>query len=248
MSLRATAFFALAGFSALAAGTDAIVLAPGKTVAVIDAGDPLIRVMVTAPADQALDLTPLLYSVGPRDSVYSIVTRMQVNEAAGLVENADGSLSLGAAPAVTAAPAATISGGTLVVLERGRYAHYKDEAALPPATQTAEALIGKKDEVPALGRIGRPAAAPAPAALVPNVLPTAAIAVPGSATLSIVNGTTGAITTLSTFSVGSSGSVSFNQPSASSTSLNAVTGGQTQIFGRITTTGSTTPGGAITVR
>lgn len=233
--VRVAAFCALAGVSALAAGADGIVLAPGKTVAVIDAGDPLIRVMVTAPADQPLDLTPLLYSVGPRDSVYSIVTRLQVNEAAGLVENADGSLSLGAGPAAVL-PAATITGGVIVVLERGRYTHHDYDAPAPTAARPADDVARKKDEVPVLGRIGAPGPAQPAAAAGPVALPTA-ITLPAGGTISVgsLTPTTGSTAlNFSSFNIGSGGSVTLSQPSATSTSLNAVTTGQGQVFGRIT--------------
>ena len=249
MSFRAAAFCALAGFSAFAAGTDGIVLAPGKTVAVIDAGDPLIRVMVTAQADQPLDLTPLLYSVGPKDSVYSLVTRMQVREAAGLVQNADGSLSLGAAPA--AAPAAAIiSGGTIVILERGRYAHYRDDA---PGTHTAarpgDERVRGRNEAPLPARVGGPGPAQPAMAAGPVALPSA-ITLPSAGTISVGGLTTtggGAIVNFNSFNIGSGGSVTLNQPAASSVQLNAVTSGQVQVFGRITAGGSA-PSGNISVR
>ena len=265
---RWLAYLALATSCGIAAA-DGIVLAPGKTVAVIDAGDPLIRVMVTASADQPLDLTPLLYSVGPKDSVYSIVTRMQVKEAAGLVENADGSVSLGAAPLPAAAPAATITGGTIVVLERGRYAHYKDDAQAP-ATQTAarpgEPVVGKKDEVPALGRVA-PATPAQPVPAMAASLPTGGQVIMGTASnLSLPQTSANVVVNGQSFSIGSGGSVTFSQPG--STTLQIVnTGGQIQINGNINgsiqlstpmggtigsvkalTTGSTTPTGVITVK
>jgi len=246
---RAALLCALSGLSFAVAAENGIVLAPGKTVAVVDAGDPLVRVMVTAPASEPLDLTPLLYSVGAKESVYSIVTRMQVKEAAGLVENADGSLALGAAPPAAAPAIPTITGGTLVVLERGRYAHYKDDASAP-ATQPAaarpgEQIAGRKDEVPSISRAGAsPAPTPPAVASGPIALPTA-ITLPAGGAISI-GSTTGTIT-FGSFSVGSGSAVNFTQPSASSTTLNGVTTGQNAIFGRVTTMGST-PGGNITVK
>ena len=58
-----------AGFAAIAAASDAMVLAPGKSVSVVDAEDPSVQVVVTAPADQPLDLRSLLSTAGPKESV-----------------------------------------------------------------------------------------------------------------------------------------------------------------------------------
>lgn len=253
MSLvRAAACCTLAIFATLAGAEGGIVLAPGKTVAVIDAGDPLIRVMVTAPADQPLDLTPLLYSLAPGDSVYSIVTRMQVKEAAGLVENADGSLSLGAAPASASVPAATISGGTLVILERGRYAHYKDDtpaAGLQTASKQGDERARGTPEVPLPARAGGPTPAQPVTATMPTLpVATAPLPIPGTVTLTVVQTTGSGTVNFSSFNIGSGSTVNLSQPSASSTALTGTTSVQGQVFGRITTTGSTTPGGNVSVK
>jgi hypothetical protein len=257
---RAVVLCALSSVAAIAAANDAMVLAPGKSVSVVDAEDPAIQVVVTAPADQPLDLRALLSSAGPKESVYSIATRMQVNEARALVQASDGSISLGGAP-TSVLPAPNITGG-LVVFHRGRYAHY--HAAPLPAVQVAgrpgEQLIRAKDEIPVPGRIA--GAAPVPAALPagpiglpsplalpsPVVLPTAITFPAGTGTMTIVPNTSGALTTSNSFSIGAGNVANFTQPSASSITLNAATGGQVQFTGAITTTGGTTPGGSITIR
>ncbi len=86
----------------LAAGAsraDGLFLAPGQTLTILDRADPQVRVVLRAPADAPLDLGAILVA-GPDDTVHSIVTRIQVNPAAGLKQEEDGTLALsGAAPA-----------------------------------------------------------------------------------------------------------------------------------------------------
>jgi hypothetical protein len=50
------ALFTLAALSGSAWAADTLMLAPGKSVTVVDGNDPSIRVLITAPADRALDL------------------------------------------------------------------------------------------------------------------------------------------------------------------------------------------------
>lgn len=243
---RAALLCALCGFAATAAASDAMVLAPGKSVSVLDVEDPSIRVVVTAPADAPLDLGSLLSSAGPRESVYSIVTRMQVDEARALVQAPDGSISLGAASAIVL-PTPNITGG-LIVFHNGRYAHYREPPA--PAVQVAgrpgEQLIRAKEEVPVPGRMAGPAPVQPGA---PAVLP-AGIALPSAVTLPLTTTLPvgGALATSSSFNIGAGNVANFQQPSGSSATLNAVSGGQVQIPGAITTTGGAAPGGNITLR
>lgn len=230
-----------AGFAAIGAASDAMVLAPGKSVSVVDAEDPSVQVVVTAPADQPLDLRSLLSTAGPKESVYSIVTRMQVNEARALVQGADGSISLGAAPAA-ALPTPNITGG-LVVFQGGRYAHY--DAAPAPAMQTAgrpgEQPIPVKD-VPVVTRPAGPTpvlpAAPVGPAMAASLPTGGQVIVAGpSSPLSISPTTSPAIINWQSFNIGSSGSVTFTQTSAGSVALNSVNGGQTPIYGNLTSNG-----------
>lgn len=94
-------WLALAGalLAAGASGADGLFLAPGQTLTILDRADPQVRVVLRAPPDAPLDLGAILVA-GPDDTVHSIVTRIQVNPAAGLSREEDGTLTLsGAAPA-----------------------------------------------------------------------------------------------------------------------------------------------------
>lgn len=138
---------ALCGLPFSAPAADAFILAPGRSVSIVDAADPSVRVVITAPADQALDVGALL----PKQDVYSLATRMQVKQAGAIVRNADGSLSLGATSAATAS-VPTIENGFIVV-DKGRFAHYKEApAARAPAAMPIE-LLPRRDEIPFLGPI-----------------------------------------------------------------------------------------------
>lgn len=102
-------------------------LAPGKTLTVLDAADPTVRVLLKAPADAPLDLGSILVA-GPHDTVYAIVTRIQVSAAQGLTRQADGGVALsGGAPAV-AAPGNTLQGGVLV-FSGGKFVYHPVQAA-----------------------------------------------------------------------------------------------------------------------
>jgi filamentous hemagglutinin family protein len=261
---------ALFSFAAVAAASDAMVLAAGKSVSVVDAEDPSIQVVVTAPADQPLDLGSLLSSAGPKESVYSIVTRMQVNAAGALVQAADGSISLGTPPAALLPPA-NITGG-LIVFQGGRYAHYSVAPAL--AVQTAgrpgEQLMPVKDDVPVVGRIAGPAPVlpAAPAGPMAASLPTGGQVIAGGAAAALPISQTAlspGIINWQSFTVGSGGSVTFGQSATGSVTLTTANGGQTPIVGNVTsnagqiqltaptsatigsvkavTTGASTPGG-----
>lgn len=121
-------------------------LAPAASVTIIDAENPSVRLVVTAPADAPLDLSSLL-SLQPGESVYSIVTRLQTRAAGGMELNPDGSVSLSAAsPSPAGTPTPGLAGGVLVydagrwVLRKGAVAQANGPA---PAAQQARATIFK---------------------------------------------------------------------------------------------------------
>src|SRR6266850_7902294 len=130
MSKGRTALCALLlSASALA---DDLLLAPGRSITILDAADPSVRVVISAPPDAPLNLSTLLVT-DPKESVYSIVTRMQLNPASGLSMNADGSLALSPA-AVTPAQSANMLQGGVLVFSAGKYTLYP--AAEPPPRAT----------------------------------------------------------------------------------------------------------------
>ena len=103
-------------------------LAPGKTLTILDAADPTVRVVLKAPAEAPLDLGSILVA-GPQDSVYAIVTRIQVSAANGLQREPDGSVALSGAAGVAPGPGNTLQGGVLV-FSAGKFVYHP---ARPPA-------------------------------------------------------------------------------------------------------------------
>ena len=91
-----------------------LVLAPGASVTILDAADPSVRIVMTAPPGTTLDLTELL-SLKPEESVRSIVTRFQGSQAGAMARNADGSITLAPnAPAQGRQPTPGLAGGVLI--------------------------------------------------------------------------------------------------------------------------------------
>jgi hypothetical protein len=128
-------WLALAG-AVLAAGVcraDGLFLAPGMSLTILDAADPTVRVVLKAPPDAPLDLGSILVA-GPNDSVYAIVTRIQVNAAQALSRDSQGSLALSAGAATPpASPANTLQGGVLV-FSGGKFVYHP---VPPPASAAA---------------------------------------------------------------------------------------------------------------
>jgi len=91
-----------------------LVLAPGASVTILDAADPSVRIVMTAPTNTTLDLSELL-TLKPEESVRSIVTRFQANHAGTMARNADGSITLGPTrPAQARQPTPGLAGGVLI--------------------------------------------------------------------------------------------------------------------------------------
>ena len=91
-----------------------LILAPGASVTILDAEDPSVRIVMTAPPNTTLDLSELL-ALKPEESVRSIVTRFQASYAGSMSRNADGSITLGpSGPAQTRPPTPGLAGGVLV--------------------------------------------------------------------------------------------------------------------------------------
>src|SRR5437763_805284 len=115
-------------------------LAPGKSVTIFDAADPAVRLVITAPANAPLDLTPLL-DLKADESVHSIATRVQVRSASAIAVGADGALSLNPARA-PAHPAAPMLAGGVLVREGGQW---RLHAADPMPTTTPAAGLASSE-------------------------------------------------------------------------------------------------------
>jgi hypothetical protein len=230
-------------------------LAPGMSVTLVNAADPSVRVVITAPHHAPLDLAPLL-ATEPANA-HSIVTRMHVREAGAITQQPDGSLVLGnpaSAPKATAAPA--LHGGTLV-FNAGSYTLYPAPPAAPVVPLPGQAVAPAQMPNMALPAPRTPVAAPAitvpsPAApAAPQALPTAVllpspVVVPtGAITISAPQPAT---INFGSFNIGAGGAVNFQQPNASAV-VNHVTTGGTTIQGNIrATTLGAPPPPTVTVR
>jgi len=114
-----------------------LMLAPGKTIVVLDASDPTMRLVLTAPADAALDLDPLLRAKKGED-VRSYATRPPLDAASGLARGSDGAVVLQAAPAPQAG--LLLQGGTLM-FERGNWRVVGGEQGSATAGPAAEPAL-----------------------------------------------------------------------------------------------------------
>jgi hypothetical protein len=149
MSKALFALGLLLALCAAALAADGLLLAPGASVVVVDAAEPSSRLVLTAPQNAPLDLTPLL-ALQAGESVRSIVTRIQMNPAGGLTMNADGSLSLSAATLPGArAPTPGLAGGVLIydagkwLLRPGTAVQAVSEPVPPPPAAAQRATIYK---------------------------------------------------------------------------------------------------------
>lgn len=124
-------FWLLAGLAGPAVAED-VLLAPGASLTILDAADPTVRVVLTAPPDAPLDLSSI-FVTDAKESVYSIVTRLKLDAARGLARGADGSMSLSSPVASSATTARMLQGGVMV-FTAGKYAYYPGtQAAATPA-------------------------------------------------------------------------------------------------------------------
>ncbi len=125
-------------------------LAPGKTLTILDAADPTVRVVLKAPADAALDLGSILVA-GPQESVYAIVTRIQVSAASGLSRGPDGGVALSGGARAIPGAGNTLQGGVLV-FSGGKFVYHPVEPAAPVARAGA-ASPPAAEAAPAGGRL-----------------------------------------------------------------------------------------------
>lgn len=153
--MRAALFFlAFLPFCAVAA--DRFVVAPGKSVTLVNAADPSMRVVLSAPADRPLDVSALIGGMRASE-LYSLAARTPA-QANALVRNADGSVSLGTkAPAAAAVP--MLQNGAIVV-DGATVSHYPEAPAPNPASNPMEHALRRMDEAPMKGPVNLVGAPP----------------------------------------------------------------------------------------
>lgn len=126
-----------------------LILPPGSSVTILDADDPTVRIVMTAPPNTPLDLSELL-TLKPEESVRSIVTRFQASYAGSMSRNADGSITLGpSGPAQTRQPTPGLAGGVLVRNGEKWMLHPggQQSAAAAPPPKPAPAQQGSQRQV-----------------------------------------------------------------------------------------------------
>ncbi len=124
-----------AAFAASLCQAQGLLLAPGKTLVILDAADPRVRVLLQAPPQAPLDLAAVLVT-GPGDSVSSIVTRIQLKAAAEMSRQADGSIALSDAAPAQGGAATVLEGGVLVFAD-GKFVYHPGAAPPPPRANAA---------------------------------------------------------------------------------------------------------------
>ncbi len=267
--------FLLAGAAAQAEDREAnqVLLAPGQSVRFIDADNPGINAVVTAPHDAYLNLSRLI-AASEKTGIFSIVTAIQIKSVGSIVSNADGSLSLQPASDhpyfvprnVAPGPGRiTLQGGT-AVFAHGRTTIHSDSIVQPAAPRarapdTAVPVAGARNEQQALPTAPRSVLGQA----VPSgpAGPRQPVTVQGAITLPVGGSAVGssggampvnvmatpAIGSAATFNVGQNSSVNVIQPSGG-VSLNAVSGGNITIGGTLSTNGNIViinPAGTVTM-
>jgi len=142
-------FLLLASLPLCAAAADRLLVAPGKSVTLVNAADPAVRIVLTAPADRPLDVSALLGGMRASE-VYSLATRTPA-KANALVRNADGSVSLGTRP--TAVPAGPMLQDGVIVVDRGTVSHYAEAPAPASAPNPMQGALRRMDEPPVNGPV-----------------------------------------------------------------------------------------------
>lgn len=141
----ARAFLLALAFAGNALAVD-LILAPGASVTILDAEDPSVRIVMTAPPGTTLDLSELL-ALKPEESVRSIVTRFQASYAGSMSRNADGSITLGpSGPAQARQPTPGLAGGVLV-RNGGNWMLHPGAQAAAPAPKPAPAPQGTQRQI-----------------------------------------------------------------------------------------------------
>jgi hypothetical protein len=150
------AFFALALLPLCAPAADRFVIAPGKSVILVNAADPSMRVVLTAPADRALDVSALIGGMRASE-LYSLAARTPA-QANAMVRNADGSVSLGTKAPI--APTVPMLQDGVIVVDGATVSHHPEAPAPAVAHNPMEHALRRMDEAPMKGPINLVGAPP----------------------------------------------------------------------------------------
>lgn len=105
--------------------------------------------MLKAPAEGPLDLGSILVAA-PGESVYAIVTRIQVNAASGLSREPDGGVTLSGSTRPVPAAGNTLQGGVLV-FSGGKFVYHP--AQIPAPAQARAPNLPAAPDAPAGARL-----------------------------------------------------------------------------------------------
>ena len=123
----------------------------------MNAAEPAVRIVLTAPADQPLDVSALIG--GLRASELSSLAARTPVQANAIVRNADGTVSLGTK---AAAPAARMLQDGVIVVDGALVSHHPEAPAPGPASNPMEQALRGMNEAPVKGPVnlvGAPAGA-----------------------------------------------------------------------------------------
>ena len=139
-----------------AGAADRFVVAPGKSVTLVNAADPSMRVVLTAPADRPLDVSALIGGMRASE-LHSLAARTPA-QANAIVRNADGSVSLGTKAAT--APSVPMLQNGVIVVDGAAVSHYPEAPAPNPTSNPMDLALRRLHEPPMKGPVnlvGQPA-------------------------------------------------------------------------------------------
>ena len=149
-------FLVLALFPLWAAAADRFVVAPGKSVTLVNAAEPSVRVVLTAPADRPLDVSALIGGLRASE-LHSLATTTPAR-ANAIVRNADGTVSLGTKAA--AVPSVPMVQNGVIVVDGATVAHYPEAPVPHPASNPIEHALRQMNEPPVKGPVNLVGAPP----------------------------------------------------------------------------------------
>jgi hypothetical protein len=123
-----SAVLAIAMAGASAAHANDLLLAPGKSVIFVDAAQPEVRIVVTAPGDRALNLSRLMLEA-EATGVSSLATAVQVPDQHRVRKEPDGTLVLEGQATGSQSAGEEVPDGAVLVLDQGKFTVHRDAAA-----------------------------------------------------------------------------------------------------------------------
>jgi hypothetical protein len=212
---RAALAATLLACAPIALATSELLLAPGKSVTLIDAEKPWLQILVTAPIDAPLDVGALVRASGAK-SVTAVVTALHAKPAGRFVANADGSISIGSPERRAAQEPTNLVEGGIFVLDGGRLSPQRTPAAARAALANRPEMLNARYEppmpvLPAVPQQGTHAMTPAAPASIANTGSTISFGSFGVGSGSLTASGIGGVTAAGS-AVGTGGSIQITSP------------------------------------